>query len=197
MLYNELKTETIDSTKSLSDILRKTMVLSYKLKNDKLKLWVINELDGYSDDFELPSYRIFPGMSYGTFQSLKLKNGIKAIENLLLTDEETLQMPWQPNIIALYNSAYNQTGYSCVTAWRIVTKSQLAGITDSIRNKLLEFLLLLEDEYPTIIDIETKEQNIENEKVVNIFNKCIFQRNIDIGSDNEFSGSTNIQNIEE
>ncbi|WP_080058942.1 AbiTii domain-containing protein [Spirosoma aerolatum] len=47
-----------DKDKTLEDCLRKTLVLSFKLKNDRLKTWVESELNGYASEELLPDYRL-------------------------------------------------------------------------------------------------------------------------------------------
>jgi hypothetical protein len=46
-----------DPHQALEDCLRKTLVLAYDLKNDKLKAWVDCELNGYPTDESLPTNR--------------------------------------------------------------------------------------------------------------------------------------------
>ena len=43
---------------SLADVLRKCLVLAFDLGNAPFQAWVDQELDGYSDDAVLPTYRI-------------------------------------------------------------------------------------------------------------------------------------------
>lgn len=46
-LIQEIKSDIIDSKVSLSIALRRAKVLASILKNDKMKEWVNNELNGY------------------------------------------------------------------------------------------------------------------------------------------------------
>lgn len=55
-------TETKEPT---SDLLRRCLVLAYKLKNDALKTWVEKELNGYDPAAELPEYRKSTGVAKG------------------------------------------------------------------------------------------------------------------------------------
>jgi hypothetical protein len=53
-----LEIVTIYNQASISVLLRKCLVLAHQLKNDRLRSWVENELNGYAtSDAELPEYR--------------------------------------------------------------------------------------------------------------------------------------------
>jgi len=81
-LIQEIKSDIIDSNKSLSIALRKAKALASKLKNERLKEWVNNELNGYRqlEHDDIPEYRKFQahnvGDFFGSFQScLNILNG--------------------------------------------------------------------------------------------------------------------------
>src|ERR1700685_3592356 len=56
-----------DGTKPLPDVLRKCLLLSFDLKNEKLKVWVEKELNGFDRHDELPQYRSVVLHSSGNF----------------------------------------------------------------------------------------------------------------------------------
>ena len=56
-LVLELQREAMNPNSSMSDVLRKAMVVATKLKVQDLKAWVETELKGYIKDQEIPSYR--------------------------------------------------------------------------------------------------------------------------------------------
>ena len=53
----ELQKEALDGDIPLSDLLRKALVVARKLKVKEFDIWVSKELEGYSDNSEIPNYR--------------------------------------------------------------------------------------------------------------------------------------------
>lgn len=66
-LLDEIVRIAADSQQSLTELLRKCLILGYQLKNDELKTWLKQELDGYSSGDGLPSYRFVHIGALGTF----------------------------------------------------------------------------------------------------------------------------------
>ena len=223
MTIDEIRDDILNSEKSISEALRKALILAYKLKNADFKQWVDQELEGYSHDADAPNYRYFPTMSYGSFQSFQgimrhvpiptlpmpefmrtklsniiLFNGVKELENLIKNAEKNeLHMPWPPDFIAYYNSRVNtDPHFSCVEAYRVITTSQIIGVLDNIRNKLLKFLLEIEDLFPDVKGVDEISAKVTPSQVINIFQNCIFDKKIEIGSNNSFTGETSIKNQE-
>lgn len=54
-----------DSKIKIGDLLRKTRILAFKLQNENLKSWLDNEVNGYSDEDELPQYRKLSAVLFG------------------------------------------------------------------------------------------------------------------------------------
>ncbi len=76
-LIDEIIGLAVDEKASLSVLLRKCLVLSRRLKNERLKVWVEKELDGYKNDDALPDYRVTQTFSKGIFWGVpgaKLEN---------------------------------------------------------------------------------------------------------------------------
>src|SRR5580704_13650233 len=65
-LLDEIADLATEDKQSVSVLLRKCLVLSYNLNNDRLKIWADKELNGYEKDDELPDYRIAHTISKGT-----------------------------------------------------------------------------------------------------------------------------------
>lgn len=66
-LLDEIVRIAADSQQSLTELLRRCLILAYQLKNDELKSWLRQELDGYSSADGLPSYRFVHIGALGTF----------------------------------------------------------------------------------------------------------------------------------
>lgn len=59
-------------------------------------------------------------------------------------------------------------------AWKAVSRNQIEGILDTIRNRLLNFLLELEELIPETNEQIQKDFQIPNERVTQIFNNNIY-----------------------
>lgn len=197
-LIKEIKSNIIDSNVSISTVLRKAKVLASILKNDKLKEWTNNELNGYYkiEDNMIPEYRKFHAENYGHFTGpfgKEIKNapiplmklpdivkkyaeynnilhGVKTLESISQQDDDILRVNWPADLI-LYTQyeAKIYTDMILVSAWMVVSKSQIEGIIDTIRNRLLDFILNLEENYPDLVKSEDKLKKIPEDKVNNYF----------------------------
>ena len=56
-LVDEIIDLATDDKAPISVVLRKCLVLAHDLKNDRLKSWADNELNGYDRESDLPAYR--------------------------------------------------------------------------------------------------------------------------------------------
>lgn len=213
----ELQSEILNSSASLSNILRKAKVVAYGLKNDDLKQWVENELNGYAgDEDSVPEYRKLNVKNYGNFSGsfgralnkypiptsvlnakvdnlinhLTIREGISAIETLLNSDTSEFQVPWPGEVISLVSSKMYQ-GYNLVYAWQEIGRAQLAQILDTIRNRLLSLVLELEERYPDISTSDEAIANVPREQATSMVQMNIF------GSHNVVASGTNIAQIVE
>jgi len=60
-LIDELQLDASDGSVSVSDLLRKALVVAAKLGVSDIPEWINKELSGYHDGDTLPSYRIVHG----------------------------------------------------------------------------------------------------------------------------------------
>lgn len=200
-LYDEILND-LTGTVDLSIVLRKAKVMSYKLKNKDFRDWIENEFNGYARNDMLPRHRIIDTIAQGNFfdgyrqfsnysipleniskeyreafNKIYLKQGIKELESLCETadraDGNTLRMSIPTALVRLLDYKVFE-GMQCFDAWRLLSKSQVAQVVDSTRNKLLDFILELADEYPEIKSDADLTKPIPNEKIQQIFNYSIF-----------------------
>ncbi len=72
-LVDEIIDLAVDDAVQLPVILRKCLVVATTLKNERLKGWVLGELNGYPDKDALPQYRVMraqaKGILLGPFQA--------------------------------------------------------------------------------------------------------------------------------
>jgi hypothetical protein len=66
-LLDDIINLAIDGKQPLLDILRKCLLLGHELKNDRLKTWANQELNGYEFGKDVPEYRIIPAPARGNF----------------------------------------------------------------------------------------------------------------------------------
>ena len=207
----------------LSTLLRKCKILATRLNHPGFKSWVENELNGYNDVSSLPSYRVLKVISKGDFsmwgnsiltnipihthvmkekhekyvKKAHIMQGIGSLENLLSKEGSIFQAPWDSKLLAIYaNDFYNNM--ICIKAWQVISSSDIAGIIDTVKTKILDFALEIEAENPNAGDIEMNSNPIDQNKITQIFNTTIngnvqnvatgssdFTQNAQLNSENE------------
>ena len=66
-LLDDIINLAIDGSQPLPDILRKCLLLGHELKNQQLKDWANQELNGYRSGKNVPEYRVIPALARGNF----------------------------------------------------------------------------------------------------------------------------------
>ena len=224
-LLREIQDLAASSSKDveLSSLLRKCKILAARLNHTDFKAWIEKELNGYDDTNSLPSYRILETMSKGHFSgwggsglrnapiptycleekhqkyvdNVYITEGISALEDLLSKSDGTLHKPWRPQLLALYGTKFYEN-MNCIEAWQVISSSSLANIVDTVRTKILNFVLEIEAENPDAGDAKINSNPIEQGKITQIFNTTIhgnvqnvatgssdFTQNAQLNSENE------------
>lgn len=197
-LYEEIQTAATDSSVPLTDLLRKCSILAARLKNDEFRAWVDRELNGYDDDDVVPSYRILSVDSFGHFsgpggsglrnapipphtlkkelrhhvEEARLMQPVAALEDLVGTGESSFQIPWPPDLTALVGEDIYQY-QNCLQAWRAVSRGQIISILDTVRNRILAFVLEIEAELPSAGDWPSSPASVSQEAVQRVFQTTI------------------------
>lgn len=195
--------DSVTETKEpISDILRRCLVLAHKLKNDTLKEWVTNELNGYVGDAELPDYRI----GYGTALGIFLGPGGRSIENQPLasavlkedlrhfaTDVRlheaiaayesaqgnlTYHAPWPADLVAMYQRSFIQ-GFALASAWMPIPGTMMLGMIDTIRTRILTLCLEIQSALPD--DVEKPTEALPAEKIERMVQINIYGGNNNVG----------------
>ena len=199
-LVAQLQKEVVDSGVPISDILRKAKILASLLKNEEFKHWVDVELKGYANPDDLPDYRKFKPVNLGTFAgpnklinnvafpvallpddirefaaSMEIRHGVGEIEaSAAQAENDNLRVLWPPEVVILAREHVPMSdGSVLVEAWKPFPKSQFVGILDQIRNRLLDFLLELQQINPEVLESEDAVRAIPEDKVQNIFQTII------------------------
>jgi hypothetical protein len=155
----ELQRESLDQNVSVSELLRKALVVARKLKLVELQKWIENELNGYKD--EVPDYRVASGQIRGwnpyngwiplIFEDPKeadalskrgCSQSIAEIEDLLQGESSTLHMPYPQHIQRKLSKGFEyETEVSL-----FVGRGAIVRIVDSVRNVVLNWALELEEQ---------------------------------------------------
>jgi len=199
-LIQQLQDDILDQEKSLATVLRKAKVLASILRNEELENWIENELNGYQGDVSnIPTYRRSEAANLGDFVSpigggyqnlpipmsnipeeakefaseLLLTQGVRALESMIENEPCSLRIPWPAEACAmLYGKVFE--GYSCFSAWKVVTKGRVVQVLDTVRNKLLDFVLQLQELSPEITESEEAISNIPKDDVASAITLNIF-----------------------
>lgn len=192
-LLQDIIAEATGETCDLPSLLRKTLVLASRLRNDDLKTWVGHELNGYPTAEVVPSYRRTEVISYGFFADRfvgqatlqipvsvlpeefreKYRNVVlqqpitEMVDTLRRTREKgsAIQLPWPP---AARRYAQKVSELECISAWRQLNPSFMAGVIDTVKTRILSVALDLEAADPAAGDIASTTSSISERKVSQI-----------------------------
>ncbi len=208
----------------LGEVMRLCLRLGRLLGNKELSDWAKVEGGGYTSRASLPEYRIFETEVKGTFSGIAgrienapiphflveeahrdmlckayLMESVGELEQLARgrADTNSLGIPWSADVILLYQRKVIYQGYVLVEAQQILTTTSIVGILETIRSRVLEFVLVIEEELGIdIMNYDSKKKPLDasaQEKAGQIFNTTINGgSNFALGN----SGTTNQQAIQ-
>ncbi|MGU5678022.1 AbiTii domain-containing protein [Aeromonas hydrophila] len=158
-LIPELIAMASDQTVKTPDLLRKAMVAARLLKQPEWATWIGHELQGYPDGIRLPSYRLIRGelraqnpvnglipLHVGTPREKELLStslffeGVSDLE-ALAASSEVLLCHFPPDIAAVLRDIQPLP----MTAVIVVSTSQVRGLLEAVRNRVLSWALDLTD----------------------------------------------------
>lgn len=158
-LISELQKETLDSSVSVLDILRKALVVSKKLDVEEMKSWIILELNGYKNNDEIPTYRKINGnlKGYNPFHGWQPIMLDEDMTELLSSKEvaqpigELINIKKRDGKIGIRLSGKLERiimkGIGAeVPLIYFIDQSQVEGIIETVRNMVLNWTLKLEDD---------------------------------------------------
>lgn len=159
----ELQRDTLNKNISVSELLRKALVISKKLHLSEFQKWVENELNGYEKTDDVPEYRSIIGevMGYNPYNgwiplifqdpemgeivsTRKTMQSIAQLEELTSTKDKNSQvhMPFPQNLQRKLSKGF---GFETQVSL-FADKSNLIKILDSVRNIILNWTLNLEED---------------------------------------------------
>jgi hypothetical protein len=202
---------------SLSDVLRNCLVLAYDLDNDILKTWLENELNGYSDEADLPDYRranitakgFFVGSFGSTINDQPLAAHVLDPEHRHWAERASLKQPvaayeeftrqrakavtfvsihWPATLTTHYQTKFFED-YVLNRALQEIPSCVLYGLVDIIRNKTLKFALEIQKELGAKND---DLSSLPKEKINQMVTNNIFGGNVVIAAHAQQFSQTNI-----
>jgi hypothetical protein len=219
-LLDDIIEAATDDKVPIGTLLRKCLVLEQTFHNEKFNAWLNNELDGYDDNDELPSYRVFHAVSYGFFvgaMGRQINNQPLSLHVLEKVDRDRMrtvsltqsassyeghpdraadaQLPWNPSMTTKYQSKFFQNSDMVLNrAWQLIPGSVLVGLLETVRNRVLRFALDLKDELgASSLTVATLSRATIDRSVVN----NIYGGNILIASHAEHFSQISQTNVSE
>ena len=156
---------------SIETALNRLLIIAYDIENEKLAVWVEHELNGYSDDEDLPQYRkvvcpdiVFTGFRgsmkytdaplpiYNIFSKEEDKDYLEHIVNLRIQDSikalEAVLKDQSSNyfrdLTSMSSNILKRTMINCVSIRQRVAVNVLGNIISTLRTKMIKAMLELE-----------------------------------------------------
>lgn len=167
----DIQKDIIDSSKSVSDILRQSFILARKLKILDFEKWIGNELNGYKDA-EIPEYRHVRG----TIKGWNPYNGwipvIIQDQNLQKQMTNTIIAQSIPELEDLVSDPKGQLHAQLPDSFGDLTghytryieeigKSSVRGIIEKVKNIIMEWILKLEEDGILGADMSFTEEEMK------------------------------------
>lgn len=194
-IVQKIQTDVLEPEAKLSSILLAAKVLAHRLNNPEFINWVKWEVDGYRRSDELPDYRTFVPPSKGTFRSrysivnnqmipvalipdkwlqdrvmkFPVSQGVRSIEELANHPKQEIHFAWPNELVQLLNKQEMFDMY-CVEAFFVLNPHQFAQILDTVRSRLLDFVLEIGDLNWDIGQTPPPNDQIQHLVEVKIFN---------------------------
>ena len=200
-LLREIQADVTEANADTAAALRKCKVLAVRLGSNDFQSWVDHELDGYPSRDGTPDYRIIRHVpSYGHFIGIAgsqirnypipisaiPKEYRESIATVYLTEpisyyssmaakyskEPTIHLGWNHDLIAYLRDKI-LSDYQLASAWQTISTGSLAALLDTIKNRILNFVLEIEAAAPNAGESSQGEEPIPEEHVKQVFNTVI------------------------
>lgn len=152
----ELKNDVTSSEVKVSELLRRAKILAGELRDKKFLKWVEDEMNGYSSK-QPPQYRLVTGEPKGfnpyrgwvpvmftndrraqeTISQRRLGQSVSELENLVTTNEGSLEIIYPPEAQKTLAGALGMETQFAM----FFSSSQIIAILDTVRNKILDWLI--------------------------------------------------------
>ena len=193
---SSLLTGIVDSLTSessrVASTLRRAKILAHKIGLPEFRIWIDQELNGYSGGTKLPPYRVCKTHNLATIldpfggsiknqvlpldhlpedirssaESMYFRQGVGELEGM--ASEDGMSEAWPADAVRSIERTLDIAGRRLVDVRRPVPKHAVEGVLDSVKNRLLDFVLELQNEAT-----ETSVDSIDPSRVRNIFQTVI------------------------
>lgn len=198
-LLRDIQNAAVDPNTDVTTLLRECKVLAVRLGSEEFKRWVDHELNGYDRIEDLPEYRILDTESYGHFagpfgtglqnapipplclpKELRdrvtksyLMQPISAYASLIdRKDKSSPHEQWPADMTALFGQKIYRN-MNCLSAWKVIPYNALVALVDTIKTRVLNFVLEIEEESPDAGEAPPHRPPLPQEKVSQVFNTYI------------------------
>ncbi len=220
MLLDEIIELATDNRQSITTLLRKCLVLAHQLKNERLRIWANEELNGYDSADNLPEYRIVPAGATGLFvgpgwarfqqgiasvaldekhrkfaESVEVAQSIGTLEHILTSAPDSssqISFQWNDNLVLLYRDKL-MSGWQLWSAHQTVPESAIAGILDTVRTRVLNMALEIRSEIGDKDEDLKKITPEESKKVDQTVVNNIFGGNVYVSAGQSTMTATTVQ----
>lgn len=205
-LLDDIQQEAVDSKSDLGTLLRKCKVLASRLGSKPLEDWLLWELNGYPEDADVPAYRVWSLTVKGNFAGgLGATLSGVLVPTPLLPErvrDEYVHFKYRGSIASAQAAIQMNTsgliaidtgdlpmvlgtkvyqGFNCLQSWAELPVGALIELTNTVRNRVLDFALAIEKEAPHAGERDgAAVESIEASRVTQIFNTNILSSNVTI-----------------
>lgn len=216
-LLTNIRDLAADPSVPLETVLLKFMVLADELGDETLVQWISQELGGYQQRIDVPSYRMMHGQAdakvsngywhdkidvsnislpstapadtYDRLNTVWFKEGVRELEVLQHRDDLVHHLDGQVKYF-IEQSMRKSSGYRVREAFIAIPPGTIAGILGAIRSRVLLYVFRLRKDYPEL-DTETVVDHIPSPmQLMHIYNVTIGE-----GSAVSLGGDAYSQNI--
>lgn len=219
MAKSQIIKELASGKVTIDIALKQLKVLLSEFHRPELLKWANSELQGYNDKEQLPDYRIIVGNLLGNFLNYRTKctsvgiplrsdapetlvemctkvniyDSISALQILLNKDQE---FGLQINSSFLpYIQQYSAISMTALLSASVeISQTQVRNIFSYVENKVLDIMLLLEEEFGNLDDLDVDLLSKPEEKIREIEDKIfviIYEDNsITIGDNNKMKNTS-------
>lgn len=193
-ILHQIQSDLLNQDIDLPNVLRKARVLAHQLQSEELRNWLSQELDGYSSYDDLPDYRILRTALIGTFTNgyrsymnygvplFKIKDqdmvdtlttlpvfdGVRKVEEISNNKELHSFLPQQ--LVVYVNHHVSRDSYGFLSIEHAISSHDFKQILDTIKNRLLDFILLLSDGW-SVAEAPPPKTDLESLISITIYNE--------------------------
>lgn len=198
-LLADLQSMAVDASSDLGTLLRKCTILAARLGSKQLEDWLTWEANGYPKNGPVPEYRVWPLQVKGNFVGLhqsisnqtippvflpedvrnsynnyEFRESIANVEYCLEQDTVgIIYVSTQDLALTLGTKVFKQM--NCLECWAEFSTSNFVELLNSVRNRLLGFLVDVQKEHPNVDGTDSNTLDSPNsDKITQIFHTTIY-----------------------